>query len=169
MTNHNKRQPIPVINEAVSKHAWLVLFDYARRCGVGVDIHAKPETYHAEEMLRIWAASEHLTIVEDEVRPDVGNPYLNLKVCFATHGHSTLAGIVIYRVRELAKVEPMHCSRCHLPTSSEESEDGVCLACHDAWEREGADDLQHDDRGVYADGAEPDSNETLGLSQEFSR
>ena len=129
MTKHKTRQPIPVVeNPAVPKHAWLVLFDSARRCGVGLNIHLDETTYHAEDMLRVWAKSEGLALTEEEVRPEYGSPYINLKLCFESHGYAALAGIVIFKIRELVRVEPAELF--HAETDPTDYDD----------------DLRHDDR-----------------------
>lgn len=147
MTKHAERQLIPVVETvAVPKHAWLVLFDSARRCHVSIDVHPTEVTYHAEEMLRIWAASEGLKVVEQENRPEYGNPYINLKVCFDASGYAGLYGVTIYRIRELVRVEP---------EPGELADDGAC----DNYEcdRCGDDvrDAGHDDERCHSAGNDP--------------
>lgn len=149
MTDHNKRQLIPVVPAdmpepppgAIPHEYWFLLFEAARKCNVDVHVHLDETSYHAEEALRIWAGSKNLKLAEIEQENRVtGDRYLNLELQWQS-SETWGRKVVIYKIRELLNISG--------------PED---------------DDLGHDDeRGAYADGAPPDSNEILGLSQDINR
>lgn len=154
MTNHKTLQHIPTI--PAPRHAWIALFDAAYATNVDIHIHQYEHTYHAEESLRLWASAREMRVTEQEVEGADGERWINLR-CTWKPGMTIGPCATIHRIRELVRIEPMRCATCHLPTHESESEDGVCLSCIDregALERDGAPEM-------------PDSNETLGLSQEL--
>lgn len=145
MTNHSERQPIPVIHDApptpITRAQWLAFFDSAFAAQVSVDIHVDELHYHAEESLRLWAASRNIACVERETRPERGSPYINLSVTFRAGSYATLGGVTIYKIRELVRIESDVHDAPEYPFDPEA-------------------DLYHGDER----GPEPDSDATVGAS-----
>lgn len=157
-TNHRTRQIIPVVTEEsqpviISLDQWLALFDAAYIAQVAIGIHldttgkvADPH-YHAEAALRVWAKSRNIPLHERDHETEIAEHcgvrgYTNLSCAWGPCQEDYAAGangVTIYRIRELVTVGDDYDAEA-FPEDAEEPAMEV-----------------------------PESNETLGLSQEFSR
>ena len=157
MSNHRTRQPIPVVTEEsqpviISVAQWLALYDAAYIAQVAIGIHldtagkvADPH-YHAEAALREWAKRRnippHARDHENEIAEHCGvRGYTNLSCAWGPSREQYTAGsngVTIYRIRELVTVGDDYDAEAF----PEDVEDPAMEV--------------------------PESNDTLGLSHEFS-
>lgn len=136
---------------------WLAFFDAAYVANVHVGIHLDEIHYHAESALRQWTRERGFKLAEREYGT-TGGKWINLEWNPEAH---PVRSFIIYRIREVISIVMRRCPACNVDHAETEfSADGRCLAC----EERDLEDLYHGDER----GPEPDSNATLGLSQDFT-